>query len=63
MFHNRWLPFKFLWEVETVKKDIQSVNLIESEAALRRQGELETELAVEPDLKVFSNCLAINVGQ
>ncbi|XP_046689316.1 LOW QUALITY PROTEIN: dynein axonemal heavy chain 5-like [Homalodisca vitripennis] len=60
-FHDRWLPYKFLWENENVKKDIHSVNLTESEASLRRHGELEAELAVEPDMQVFGNCLTISV--
>jgi hypothetical protein len=61
-FHERWLPYKFLWEFENVKKDIHSVNLTESEASLRRHQELEAELAVEPDMQVFGHCLAISVG-
>lgn len=62
-FHHRWQPYKFLWESENVKKDIHSVNLTESEASLRRHGELEAELAVEPDMQVFGNCLVISIGE
>lgn len=46
-----------------MKKDIHSVNLTESEASLRRHGELEAELAVEPDMQVFGNCLVISIGE
>lgn len=52
-----------MWESENVKKDIHSVNLTESEASLRRHGELEAELAVEPDMQVFGNCLVISIGE
>lgn len=62
-FLDRWSPFKFLWENENGKKDVQSVVLAESEASLRTHRDLEAQLATEPDLYVFEASLAVSVGK
>ncbi|RZF32385.1 hypothetical protein LSTR_LSTR001849, partial [Laodelphax striatellus] len=63
LFLERWSPFRFLWENESTKKDIQSVNLLESESSLRRHKELEAQLVVEPEYFLFTASITISVGK
>ena len=45
------------------KKDVNNINLMDSETALRRHYELELELKMQPDSKTFSTCFVISVGE
>ncbi|KAI5700773.1 hypothetical protein M8J75_002754 [Diaphorina citri] len=63
-FVEKWSPYKFLWENEMInRRDVTNVGLVESEHALRRHGELEAELNIEPDLHTFGSCIVISVEQ
>ncbi|XP_049782831.1 dynein axonemal heavy chain 5 [Schistocerca cancellata] len=59
-FLERWRPYEFLWQTERGKQDMMAAGLAEFEASLRRHGELEARLSVEPDMHVFANCLAVS---
>lgn len=61
-FIDRWAPYKFLWRSEQNRKDMLKLGLTDLEGMLRRHGELEADLATEPDMHYFG-CLAISTGQ
>lgn len=60
---RQWSQFNCLWENETYeKKDVNNINLLDSEAALCRHHELEMELKTQPDKKAFGTCFVISIG-
>ncbi|XP_052132221.1 dynein axonemal heavy chain 5, partial [Frankliniella occidentalis] len=58
-FIDRWAPYKFLWRGAQNRKDMLKLGLTDLEGMLRRHGELEADLATEPDMHYFG-CLAIS---
>lgn len=63
MYLEQWSQFKILWENEAnEKKDVNTINLVDSETSLRRHQELESELKIQPDTKVFGTCFVISIG-
>ncbi|KAJ1525369.1 hypothetical protein ONE63_010185 [Megalurothrips usitatus] len=58
-FIEHWAPYKFLWRSAQNRKDMLKLGLTDLEGMLRRHGELEADLATEPDMYYFG-CLAIS---
>lgn len=61
-FIDHWAPYKFLWRGAQNRKDMLKLGLTDLEGMLRRHGELEADLATEPDMYYFG-CLAISTGK
>lgn len=63
-FIEQWSQFKILWENDTYeKKDVNNINLMDSETAFRQHYELESELKLLPDSKVFGAAFVISIGK
>lgn len=63
-FIEQWSQFKILWENDTYeKKDVNNINLLDSETAFRQHYELENELKLMADSKIFGAAFVIAIGK
>lgn len=59
-FMDRWKPYKFLWKNEKSVRELLQTSLPNFETMLRKHGELEDQLATEPNMVILGSSIAIS---